>query len=142
MNIKIKVTKEILRRSMDCDKDMTSNCAIAMAVIDIMPTAEVCTALDADENRLPIEVSGHSDYVICLIKSEKPLLFVRTDLPQEACDFIDTFDDLSPRERLKMPELEFEVELTDEMIDVLPINIDEAISIIQNSETLELVESD
>ena len=119
MKLKIKVTKEILKASMMCgtkpnDKEWL-NCAIALAVRDIFPTAEV--------------------YGSSIEYNEDDTLI--SELPKIAERFIIRFDSLkdTPKERLKMTPIEFEVNIPDEVID--EIGIDQAIEIINNSKTLE-----
>ena len=60
-------------------------------------------------------------------------------LPLNATSFIINFDNLNetPEKRLDLPEFEFEVELTDKIIE--SINIDEVKEIIKDSKTLELI---
>jgi len=128
MKIRIKVTKEILKRSMMCGTDQLENskavsegCAIALACQEIFPNCHV---------------GGR--YI-----KDKPYYSTanwKIKMPREAIEFINSFDRLynTPKRRLELPELEFEIELTDETFDSLDINIDEAIEIINNSKTLAL----
>lgn len=117
MKLKIKVTKEVLRKSMFCGTAMaesasiSDNCAIALAVRDIFPFAQVTPWSIKTNCRLPAIIS----------------------LPENAKEFIYEFDELSPAKRLLLPELEFEIDLPQEVIDA--INIDDIVK----SETLELV---
>lgn len=127
MRLKIKVTKEILRKSCYCpslfeidqsdDKAMDhlmNNCAIAHAVKDLFPQAVV--------------------YVYSM------QLMPKTDgirSPSNMSAYITQFDKLSPKERLLMPEEEFEVDVPDQVIN--KIGISQATEIISRSLTLEIL---
>jgi len=121
--MKIKVTKEILKKSMWCGTSagrgqIITNCAVALAVRDIFPRATV----------------GYSSISTGFNKI--------ITMPPEVKLFIEYFDTLkyAPEERLKMSELEFEIEIPDEIISKIGNgNIEEVKTIIRNSETLELV---
>jgi hypothetical protein len=127
--LKIKVTKEILKKSMYCGTKSEStelivkNCAVALAVRDIFP--EACVA---------------SRY-ICPFGSRSNPMGPEYDieLPQEASSFISRFDGYMaiPEMRLKMEEFEFEVEIPDIVIE--QINIDEIKPLLENHPTLKLV---
>ncbi len=137
MKITIKITKDILKKSMMCgsyptDKNIGQNCAIALAIRDIFPDAhiqkyKILTNYYCKENIL--SKRGLATYV-----EEINIL-----LPDIASDFIILFDSLRliPENRLLLPELSFEIEISDELIETIGIN--EAIEIINKSETLELV---
>lgn len=118
MKLKIKVTKDVLRESMWCGTPMaksatiSDNCAIALAVRDIFPLAQVT----------PFNIKTNTGNL-------HPLIY----LPGNAKDFIREFDDLNPDERILLPELEFEIDLPQAVIDA--INIDDIVK----SETLELI---
>lgn len=122
MKIKIKVTKDILKKAMYCGiDDSTSvynggigqNCAIALAVRDVFPDAIV----------------GLEE--MYFTKDD----LASTELPVEAKEFIDRFDMLgeSPAMRLDLDEFEFEINVPKSIIN--SINIED----IHNSKNLELV---
>lgn len=124
--LKIKVTKDILRRSMMCGTNtiyecVSQNCAIALACREIFPGCDVGS--DGIEG-------------VDVIKTN----YWKIRLPSEAGEFISKFDRLvfTPEERLNLPELEFEVELNDDVLAC--INIDEAKEVLKTSETLKLIE--
>lgn len=123
MKIEIKITKEVLRRSMWCgvdnSKPRSQSCAIAVAIRDIFPSACV----------------GFPD--IALQGRYKPRC---VKLPNEALSFIRDFDMLVnvPEKRLNFPEFSFEIDVPDEVIE--RIGIEEAKAILERSETLNLVE--
>lgn len=119
MKLTIKITKEVLQRSMMCRVGhclVTQNCAIAVAVRDVFPKASVVPNF-INLNHINEEM----------------------ELPLEATKFIREFDALAdnPEKRLKMTPFDFEIDVPDKVID--SIGIEEAISIINKSETLELV---
>ena len=118
MKIKIKVTKDVLKRAMWCGttdmhEPMSQNCAISKALNDVFGKVSV------------------SKSRIILLADRKEAHTI--DTPMSAARFIDEFDALTPIERLEMPELTFEVELPESVID--QINISD----IHKSETLEVV---
>lgn len=118
-SLEIKVTKEILERSKYCgvfDNKRASNCAIALAVRDIFPTA--CVGL--------FEIFE---------KENNPKGFAR--LPQKACDFISIFDFASVEERPYLPELTFEIEIPDDIIQ--SIDISEITKTLTNHPNLKLI---
>src|SRR5688572_23200458 len=136
MKLKIKVTKEILQESSNCDTKTEGgvNCALARAVRDILPTSSV-----------------QQHYILpCLYKSiqggaagmgvlegVKKKLAIRTTF--EMADFIELFDKATPKERLEMEEQEFELDLPDWVIDMIGDgNVEEVKKIISSSKTLEL----
>lgn len=117
MKLKIKITKDVLKRSMYCGTNIQSghsfdNCAIAIAIKEIFPNACVTNK----------------------IRTQLPTFDI-IELPEVAKDFIREFDRLenNPGIRLYMPELSFDIDLPDSVID--QINIDD----IHKSQTLELV---
>lgn len=127
MKLLIKITKKILERSANCgsgpDKsNLGTNCAIALAVRDIFPHANVKTW-----EILPVY------YKYERINLDRRQFGIQ--LPEEASDFIRTFDHNTPEDRKIMSELEFEVDISDELINEITIDID----LINKSETLELV---
>lgn len=114
MKIEIKVTKDIIKKAMFCgigNGEMVSeSCAIALAVRDIFPEAQVSNK-------------------ITTWTCKNGIIFI----PQSAKDFIGVFDNSTPEERLLIPPFNFEVELSNEIVS--SINIDD----IHKSETLEVV---
>ena len=122
MKLKIKITQDILGRSMMCGamvgKPNGENCAIALAVRDIFPVAHVGI------NHIWIDGADSKRLI---------------PLPESATRFIFQFDLLKTNvtQRLKLPEFEFEIEVPEQIIE--QIGIQEALDIIENSNTLELV---
>jgi hypothetical protein len=133
IKLKIKVTKDILKKSMYCSESAllpsTTNCAVALAVRDIFPDAKV----------FPHCISPFSVNSFIIPNARQFLRLQRIQLPKEAAEFIETFDSLmdTPEERLKLPELEFEVEIPDAVIE--HINIEELKPLLEGHPTLELV---
>lgn len=121
MKIKIKVTKDILKRSAMCGTfsqiaKVIENCAIALAVREVFPNAVV--------GQTSIRPFGYN-------------ITPSIELPRCAKHFIKLFDKSCPIQRVSMPEFEFTVDVPDSVID--KIGIKDAIDIINKSETLELV---
>jgi len=111
---KIKVTKQILELSKKCgahneDEIMGKDCAIALALKDIFPE---------------VYVSGHYIYPFGIDENDK-LDELKIALPKIAQDFVNVFDSLCAiyKQRLLLPEFEFEISIPDEIIS--QINIDE-----------------
>lgn len=124
MKLRIHVTKEIYRRSMMCGTGITvsgaevrKSCAIALAVRDMAPFAEV-----------------FKDYIQWLGED-----YGVGKLPLLAMEMILRFDLLKdrPTERLNLPEFSFDVDFPDELVD--RIGLSELKSILEKSETLEEV---
>ena len=117
MKLKIKITKDVLERSMYCGvknsgKNIIENCAIAVAVRDIFPHAIV---------------TGN-----CIYPFYKDY---RISIYHHQNNFIANFDALrgEPLKRLNLTPFDFEIDLPDEAIEKININD------IYQSETLELV---
>lgn len=124
MKILIKVTKDILQRSMMCGVDSIAkncaiNCAIAVAVREIFPQASV--GLNT----------------IAPISKEEGL--ERISLPITAVSFISTFDSLyhTPAKRLELPEFSFEIDVPYSILE--KVGISEVYKILSESKTLECV---
>lgn len=123
MKIKIKVTKEILKKSMMCGVRMepggiTQNCAVALAVREIFPNADV------------------TSFNIWLNDE----LFTNIRLPENVKRFVSLFDyyRTNPSARLDMESIDFEIEVPQAVID--RIGIGEVYKILSESKTLELVQ--
>lgn len=120
--LKIKVTKEILEKSKMCGLDgktISNSCAIALACQEIFPKCTVSRLYISDQTPFGLNYS------------------YRIPINKEIREFIREFDNSNIKERLNLPEFEFEVELTESYIN--SINIDEIKELLKNSKTLELV---
>lgn len=115
--LKIKVTKDILERSKMCINDETAptNCAIALAVRDIFPDARV--------GGFNLSFDGTYKYFV--------------SMPVDAILFIRRFDSTPSHLRPQLSEIEFEIEVPDEVTE--SINIDELKPLLQNHPNLQLV---
>lgn len=113
VQLKIKVTKDILELSKNCgSKELEiigKNCAIALALKHIFPD---------------VNVTGDYIYPFGMDYNNK-CDDLKIVLPKIAQDFIRVFDSLSaiPNQRLRLPEFEFEIFIADDIIS--EINIDE-----------------
>lgn len=128
MKIKITVTDEILKASMYCGtnaKGVAANCAIALAVRDFMPNALVCWT------------RGYLAEAMSIFPFVKNDLTMEIPLPEKAHNYITLFDNSTPLERLALPNLSFEIEVPDSIID--QIGITEVREILSNSLTMEEV---
>lgn len=126
MKLQITVTKEILHKSMFCGVsenggDISQNCAVALAVRDIFP--------DASIERLVIQPFKQW--------SKNHLI----TLPRTATAFIIEFDELDriPEKRMDMPELTFEVEIPEAVIERLSLPDPEFMNKFLNHPTLKLI---
>lgn len=115
--LKIKITKEILYKSRFCSSMPWENCAISLAIRDILPNAAVCS-----KHIYPHGYEKETDKI---------------RLPRIAKNFIREFDVSSVFIRENMPEIEFEIDIPDSVIE--RINIDEIKSLLVNHPTLEFV---
>lgn len=123
MKIKIKVTKDVLRRSMMCGVNgglISKNCGIAVAVQEIFPNCQV--TYDGDFGHLPVIYLGWERKI---------------KLPKEAEDFMKAFDKLeeTPSERLNLPEISFDIDVPDNIIQ--SIGISQVYKVLSESKTLE-----
>src|SRR5574337_1809546 len=103
LQLKVKITKDILRASRMCgwndNRNVGKNFAIAVAIRDIFPLCSV----------------GKN----CLFFHRYPDstdIFDLSPLPSEATSFIDQFDTSSPEERMKMGETELEITIPDSVV--------------------------
>jgi hypothetical protein len=122
IKMRIKVTKKILEKSRYCGFrtfPTVENCAIALAVRNIFPEATV-----------------NADSIAPFGEPRRGIIM----LPNDAQIFMAKFDSSNWEERLSLPEMEFEIAIADNIIAQIGNgNIEEVKTIIQNSETLELV---
>ena len=116
MDLKIKVTKEILKKSMYCYDDVGINCAIAVAIRDILPEAYV-----------------KSRSICFLLKKGIIDLNNIIDLDENTEKFILQFDTSTPIQRTQMEEYEFTIKIPKDIIN--SINIED----LKNCKTIELV---
>jgi hypothetical protein len=130
MKILIKVTKEVLKRSAKCgythSDNVGSNCAVALAVNELLPNAWVSRASIQLFDSKPTHGSTQVDDAYAIII-----------MPEVAREFVNKFDLSDYHQRRAMPELHFEVELPESVIH--RIGISEAYRILSESKTLELV---
>lgn len=139
MKLTIKITKEVLRKSMFCifeSDDVGVSCAFGLAIHDLLPNSFTF------QRRIIVGLSSWqvdgSSFEIADDESHpkfKDLAVIK--LPYEATMWIKDFDHCSPRERSEMPEASFNIDLPESIID--SIGIEEAKEIISKSSTLELV---
>jgi hypothetical protein len=125
MILTITVTKEILEASKMCgrfDKQQVGgigeNCAVALAVRDIFPNAYVATEVICP---LGISVGAHQAEI---------------KLPREVSDFIRVFDFANPEKRIQLPELSFDINIPDSIIE--QIDISEISKLLEGHPTLKL----
>lgn len=130
MKINIRITKDVLRRSMMCGvdniSDIVRNCAIAVAVNEIIP---YCSVTYNDETE-----------PVIVVYNKLGIRGVEIPLSVEAKDFMIEFDELdgNPELRLDLEERTFEIDIPSEVIN--EIEIGQVYKILSESKTLELVE--
>lgn len=121
MKIIIKITKEVLQKTMMCGtggfNPANKNCGVAYAVREILPDAKVYRTIILPEG------NDNGDHI---------------QLPSIAVQFISDFDMLVKvlDRREFLPEISFTIEVPDLVIE--KIGIKEATEIISKSSTLEL----
>jgi len=127
----IKVTREILKRSKMCGKDalriIATNCAVSLAVRDIFPDAWVGRTFIHPFGLTPAMIEEDDEF-----KEENDEYKIL--MPPKVRIFIADFDTSSAESRVRMPELEFSVNISDKVIE--KINIDEIKSLLINHPTL------
>lgn len=135
MKITVKVTKDVQRRAMYCDRmsgDIKSTCEVAIAIRELFPNAQVFA------KALSFTGAGVNEYdskMIWLTTEELPKGMVR--VPKKVTTRINQFDENTPIQRLLMPEFSFEIDVPNEVID--QIGIGQCYKVLSESKTLELV---
>ena len=121
---KIRITKEIIEHCKNCGtennrQDIGSNCAVAYALKDIFPDVYV-----TDCYIFPFGIES--------AKGKN----IKITLPVIAQQFIKLFDGfyLMPNLRTSLPEFEFTINITDEVLDL--INIDEVRELIKSGKKI------
>ena len=107
VSLTMKITKDIYEKSKYCglmvNGEVQSDCAIQTCIKQIFPNSLV-----------------EYDFIhVYLENDEEPVLI---DLPDVARDFIKVFDKSSPGERASMNELEFAIEIPDELLDRIDLS--------------------
>jgi hypothetical protein len=115
----IRITKEIIEHCKNCGtengtQDIGRNCAVAVALKDIFPDVYVTNYYIFP---FGIDIEKGKD--------------IKITMPVIAQQFVKLFDgfNLTPKLRLLIPEFEFSINITDEVID--QINIDEVRELIR-----------
>lgn len=138
MKITIHITKEILKRSKYCSIDKGSpqenmtgqNCAISCAIVELFGTKSWVNMDEILFFKQEIEFTKDG---FGILDEEN---FVRIPLPENAIRFINIFDFALPEERITLPEISFNIDIPEEVIDL--INIDEVKRIIEKSDSLSI----
>lgn len=132
MLIKVYITKDILMRSMNCIGNMVGqNCAVALAIYDLFGNRSWVSGDMIEIFEEPLSVDPQAIVV-------KPMYTI--PLPVEAQDFIEHFDNLIHKreQRLRMEEISFDIEVSDNVIDM--INIDEVHRVLESCQSLSLAQ--
>jgi hypothetical protein len=132
MQLKIKVTKEHIEKAKSCDGQ---RCAIALAIRDIFPDAHVELGLFFVKVKFYEQWLKMNASQAALKRFEKKHAI---KLPKKAKDFISVFDEATPEDRVKLPELEFEVDIPDHILEE-HINIEEIKEILNGHPTLTII---
>lgn len=133
VNIKIKITKDILEKSTICAEGGVSrntNCAFAHAVRDILPEALV--------TKFTIIPFGYfkDSYLACISQIKNQSFSITPEMKEYIADFDSCY---SKEDILALPEKEFELELPDWVVNRIGNgNVEEVKNIISQSKTLEL----
>ena len=136
MKIQINITKEVLERSSMCGRNgeqINSNCAIALAVREIMPQAHVTGWFIVPTDELYNEFDKKYTTSMRCVQGDERVI----NLPETAMNFISKFDCKSPEFRVQMDEISFEIDVPNEVIDM--IGLSEVYRVLSESKTLELV---
>ncbi len=120
VQFKIRITRDIIEQCKNCgsgndQSEIGRNCAIALALQDIFPDVYVTNY-----------------YIFPFGISDVKRMDVKIVLPVIAQQFIKLFDGfcLMPNLRLLLPEFEFAIDVSDEVID--EVNIDEIKELIKS----------
>lgn len=130
MKLEVKITKEIYEQSMMCgtsskitkERPIAQNCAVALAVREIFPKAEVISY-----SYVPFGSA---------IKNKQGM---RITAKHDGMELIRQFDSLAsdPEKRLELPETIITLQITDEILEHMPLEWE---NIVEKSELLELVQ--
>jgi hypothetical protein len=124
MRVLIKITKEVLERSKMCGiekKYIGDSCAVAVAIIDLFPSAQIGKTFAFLMSDGVYRVDGLS----------------KIYLPVSAAEFIFAFDNLNPEERVLMYPFSFEIEVPEYVIE--RIGISTIYKVLSESSTMEMV---
>lgn len=139
IKIKIRVTKEILAKSKQCEM---KSCAFAHAVRDILPDAAVFAdrIIPFSSEHVPSSFDKRGPFCVKeeVLSASIPLLEYKQigfGIPHDMKKFIRAFDDAKQISRMK--EKEFELKIPDWVVD--RINITEVTRILENHPTLTLI---
>ena len=138
MKITVKITKEILRESANCQVSafahlhkVGQNCAIGLAIFQLFGDMSWVY-----KRSIGIFYSGMR-YIKTEFASITADADVEINLPYDATAFIDHFDSCTPEQRLLISPFSFEIEVPEQLIQ--KIGIGEVYRILSESKTLELV---
>jgi hypothetical protein len=128
-NIRVNITKDVLRDSMFCISEFGQTCAIATVIIEIFGNM----AYVGKDYIYIVRDGDHSQSQFGIISD------CYIDLPPVAKNFILDFDALKndPEARLNMPEISFEISIPDEVIELIDIN--EVHRVLAESKTMSLI---
>lgn len=118
--IKIHITKDILRKSRNCG-GQADNCAFSQEIRELFPEAAVGTRT-IYPNFMNRDREKASNWF---------------GITEEMTNFIKKFDAFSPEQIVQMPELSFEIEIPDEVLEQMDIS--DVHKILAESSTMELV---
>jgi hypothetical protein len=130
MKLRIDITKDILEQSKHCENFRRGqNCAIGRAIHNVFPFSVVGT----DNIYFYKSHPYHGDN--CTLIDGKQI--TTSELPIIARQFISMFDRTNAEGRVAMPEISFEIDVPQEIIDT--IDISEVERIISETPHLNLV---
>ena len=115
MKLRIFITKNIIKQSMNCginvplcDAKFGQNCAIGVAIVKLFGMK---SWVATDEIRIYAKNYNPGINPIYLIP-----------LPEIASDFISAFDDLIPEDRIKMIPISFDIDIPEELVEKLGLS--------------------
>lgn len=130
MKVLIKVTKDILIKTADCNDMDGFNCAVAEAVREILPTAWVSNSYIKVFTEELYNKNRKCNFTIVKDKGKY------ISMPENAKQFTKDFDKLKSKDRVKMTPFSFEIDVPNELID--DIGIKQVYKILSESKSLEL----
>lgn len=145
VNVRIHITKDILKRSRMCGKNsmigsskyIMQNCAFALAVRDIFPNAGVgrdCIFPDPTYYMRPVNSVSQLETIL-----QEEITGDRFPITYAMQEFINRFDLCTPQERDFIEPNSFDLFIPDWAVLLIAQDHVEAARIIANSPTLELI---
>jgi len=130
MKLRIKITKEVLETTKTCGLACSSN-SLKLKSSETTKQGENCAVTYIFRELFPTCITGMD--AIYTEYGEKAITIAH--LPVSVSEFIQLFDTSSPNKRARIKPFDFEIELTEEALEL--ITIEEVVEVLKTSTTLE-----